>query len=1127
MLTNVKLAADAASLPVELLELLEQDKLIFFCGAGISYAAGLPLFEPLTCSVSAALHANSINTELEEKSFDSAFRVLEEQFGSEKVRKLVHSKLSSPKLDDSSTLNHQSLLALATNRDKVLRLVTTNFDRIFEHCLEQKENQSVRRYNAPLVPPARSVWNGLVYLHGLLPVNPDDQALKELVLNSADFGRAYLLDGWAARFLVLLMRNYSICFVGYRINDAVVRLITDALAQEKQLGHEIPPHFAFVPCNESSSWRNKPITAIKYSENNHHAELATTLHRWANLHCEAAAKTKLVQCLSASELANPCREDDNAVLWALRDPSAARAFRDHGKAASLDWLDLMESEGLLSLADIRQPNRLEGVKLALAQWLCSHWSDPKLILKIFASNSYRWSLSLCDQIQHQLRSNEHIDPDLSRLWQLAILGKIGQDHSFAKVARRALNSGDGLTMIALLKLLEPTITIQDASYRASNRSGIWKTIIAKVECHHAMPAMLTREVLERSDSSKVLAESILHLNSLLTKALELLRDANGSRFEQESYSRFECNEVTMSAQPKRYLSCLIKLLRSAWQHAHSSNKPKAQTWLAIWRSSPWQLHQRLALSCAAEPRLMDPNEVAEWLLENDGQFLGESFARPEAFLLFKAYVDQFEEGHWQRMLAFLLAQKSITLRGDVLDRPTEAALAFLRQAESSGRTFNAFAHPILATSTPSSNQPDLSFNQVRSVRKDALPESRLFLIKALQIREQRQFMHDDWRDICINQPVLAYVALKTAWRKGTFLESAWRNALSNWSNGEELNERILSRLVDLFLALATEQLEKISIAVSSFLVAQRYRIDHPGRLKLCNHLFEVTNDQTSRVNIALSLVAFGPEGLSMLDAAFEEPRLDEETLAVVAAELAQEWLTDSTRFARHIAPRASPGNTSAKEFWSTLLSCALIDSSIVAKLKSEFLSLARTVSKLTAEQIDLYAETLLECLEQDSKFFEPDLLRQAIKDGGDNLASRLLTLSFWKLDSDNQFWSRVLWPLIQNSWPQEIAFQHSISHHWAEICAAAGPCFPEAFDALQYWLKRSELNAQAYDILDRHNIVSDFPAEMATFMDRITPDEFSNEPLGFREVVNAVANWSNSQNAQVERLRRIANSWMN
>jgi hypothetical protein len=77
---------------------------------------------------------------------------------------------------------------------------------------------------------------------------------------------------------------------------------------------------------------------------------------------------------------------------------------------------------------------------------------------------------------------------------------------------------------------------------------------------------------------------------------------------------------------------------------------------------------------------------------------------------------------------------------------------------------------------------------------------------------------------------------------------------------------------------------------------------------------------------------------------------------------------------------------------------------------------------------------------------------------------------------------------------------------------------------LQHWLTRSELNAHAYDVLVSHKIVSYFPAEMAAFMDRITPDELSNEPLGFRECFNALANWSKSQNAQVDRLRRIANS---
>jgi hypothetical protein len=94
-----------------------------------------------------------------------------------------------------------ALLRLARSRDGMLRLVTTNFDRVF-HTAAKRTGQEFQCYAAPMLPiPKNSRWNGLVYLHGLLDNKSDDTALNRLVVTSGDFGLAYLTERWAARFL--------------------------------------------------------------------------------------------------------------------------------------------------------------------------------------------------------------------------------------------------------------------------------------------------------------------------------------------------------------------------------------------------------------------------------------------------------------------------------------------------------------------------------------------------------------------------------------------------------------------------------------------------------------------------------------------------------------------------------------------------------------------------------------------------------------------------------------------------------------------------------------------------------------------------------------------------------------
>ena len=83
-----------------------------------------------------------------------------------------------------ATFTHQALLTLAKAADGQTRLVTTNFDRIFEFV-----DSSIRSYVAPLLPiPKKSRWDGIVYLHGCLLEHSDATALNNLVISSGGFG---------------------------------------------------------------------------------------------------------------------------------------------------------------------------------------------------------------------------------------------------------------------------------------------------------------------------------------------------------------------------------------------------------------------------------------------------------------------------------------------------------------------------------------------------------------------------------------------------------------------------------------------------------------------------------------------------------------------------------------------------------------------------------------------------------------------------------------------------------------------------------------------------------------------------------------------------------------------------
>ena len=236
-------------IPDALLEAHEEGRVVFFCGAGISYPAGLPGFKGLVEQIYQMNDTTLKDIEREafdRGQYDATLDLLERRLPGQrlKVRRALAEALKPNLSLDGATDTQAALLRLARNREGALRLVTTNFDRVF-HTAAEYTGQEFQAYAAPMLPiPKNSRWNGLVYLHGLLPDNNDDTTLNRLVVTSGDFGLAYLTERWAARFVSELFRNYVVCFVGYSINDPVLRYMMDALAADRMLGEVTPQAWA-------------------------------------------------------------------------------------------------------------------------------------------------------------------------------------------------------------------------------------------------------------------------------------------------------------------------------------------------------------------------------------------------------------------------------------------------------------------------------------------------------------------------------------------------------------------------------------------------------------------------------------------------------------------------------------------------------------------------------------------------------------------------------------------------------------------------------------------------------------------------------------------------------------------
>lgn len=341
----MRFLADSPDIPDELLEQRDQGHVVFLCGAGVSVTSGLPSFEDLTKRVIAMLGTPSeaksrslYERSQEAPNLDQVFNLLQQEYRRDEVDDVVSNLLKTPRTP--SVTSHSIILRLSRNRQKQPRIVTTNFDLLFERA-----DRSLQIHVAPSLPDLSTLgsFDGVVYLHGRRSVAKRGKPQRQqLILSSSDFGRAYLADGWATRFVRDLLTNYVLVLVGYRASDPPVRYLLEGLHAKG--GNPAARIYAFDRgANDEviDRWRGLGVRALPYQATQEapHAALWSTLAAWA------------------------VRADDpdswrRSILDLARQSPAVLAPFQRGQVAAL----VRSTDGAATFASAAPPPR--------AEWLC-------------------------------------------------------------------------------------------------------------------------------------------------------------------------------------------------------------------------------------------------------------------------------------------------------------------------------------------------------------------------------------------------------------------------------------------------------------------------------------------------------------------------------------------------------------------------------------------------------------------------------------------------------------------------------------------------------------------------------------------------------------------------------------
>lgn len=686
-------------IPEKLLQEHEDGHVVFFCGAGISYPAGLPSFQGLVTRLYQNYLPNPVQKKaLDEKKYDIAVSLLESDIigGREDVRIKIAEILRTASIDKNSLKTHEAILKLSKHSGKT-RLITTNFDRLFFEVLKNNKLDE-KHYKAPCLPVPKNIWHGIVYLHGVLADDPSQDDLETLVVSSGDFGLAYLTERWAARFVSELFRNFTVCFIGYSLDDPVMRYMMDALAADKQRGELTREMYAFCGYknndekNVKMEWEAKNVIPILYHDIKNHMYLHKSLHLWANTYNDGVRGKELIIINEAR--ANPLttKNDDmiTRVLWALSDKSGipARIFSELDPAPSLEWLEVFmnkrykkndlfqfgvqylnisnddfcfsllnrptPSEYASWMAPFNQHEKYycyDNVMEHIVSWMMKFLFDPLFIEWIVGNvnkSHYLFLKSIKKELDKYLNTIEfsaqsHYQRQVIIFWQMFFHDKVyfeSQDN-FYEWGRELKQYGWTQTSkMELRRLLSPKIKFRK-SFRWNDETDE-KELRLNDYLHWEIvltgkdAKTFLKDKIYKPEYRYIIPDLIEDLSILITDAISLMKDIEQDS-DYKDLSNLEYPSIVPHQQNKyaRDWTILIDLIREAWGELKNNNPTSAYLIAQQWFNKPFLLFKRLAFYASTFIDIISPSIALSWLVSENAYWLWAYELKREIYGLLK------------------------------------------------------------------------------------------------------------------------------------------------------------------------------------------------------------------------------------------------------------------------------------------------------------------------------------------------------------------------------------------------------------------------------------------------------------------------------------------------------------
>lgn len=444
---------DPLDIPDELLEAQEQGELVVFVGSGLSRGSPseLPDFKGLAAHVA---KGTRFENQLQnfEKNIDRFFGEMVR--GDVDIQHLVRERIGNPA--SQSTDLHRWIIDLFPET-KDIRVVTTNFDSHFSSVLSERDLKC-DHYFAPALPLGRN-FRGIVYLHGSL-LRTDDP----LVLSDEDFGRAYMIEGWAREFLRGLFDTYTTLFIGYSHSDPPVEYLARGMSAMR-----VAPRFALVSKSEENWWNSlkvKPITFEKPAGDADFSELGKGLRAWAQFSKDQPTDIaqKVRDILRSPPEMKPAKSQSSLLVRCLKRKDECHFFTN--EAVGWHWVEWAHEQGLLKSLFTNTLDAPSELRWQLAFWLAkmliTEQSEKGLLLVAENGGAIGRDLWLCLCQKLWVEGSLDFRKPILQKWLLLLLGSYPEKqkgelgHLLQKVAQVAPKTL-GLALFRFLTNLRVTV----------------------------------------------------------------------------------------------------------------------------------------------------------------------------------------------------------------------------------------------------------------------------------------------------------------------------------------------------------------------------------------------------------------------------------------------------------------------------------------------------------------------------------------------------------------------------------------------------------------------------------------------------------------------------------------------